>query len=315
MMYKHITNPTDGRNPTDKALAGHVQEIRELGRRAYDDVVEIGWRLSECKKIVRHGDWEPWLEREFGWSADTAINFMRVHELAKSRNFRDLNLPVSAIYLLAKPSTPDAARDEFMARAKAGEHVPLKEVKQVVSKIGGQQVAVVQRVGSSTNRTVKVQIQQIPAKQLKVAVAPVTKPAAATPVVSARNEELEAAKRQLEIKIVGLESEISELKKAAVYSPASWMKKSLAQRKQIVAGWGPAIVAEMNFRNLPADWLAELEHKAHYEFVRCLHKQPATKQREISALADIVSTMVEKQRAKKVESAPASIPTSSSQVH
>jgi hypothetical protein len=40
----------------------------------------------------------------------TALNFMQCHNFAKSGNLRDLSLPVSGLYLLAAPSTPDEAR-------------------------------------------------------------------------------------------------------------------------------------------------------------------------------------------------------------
>jgi hypothetical protein len=113
-------------------LAEHVAEIRRLGRRVIADVVEIGKRLTECKKIVGHGGWGPWLLREFGWTDDSALNFMRVYDLSKSRKFRDLNLPVSAIYLLARPSTPDEVRDDIIERAKAGEVVSVEAVREMV---------------------------------------------------------------------------------------------------------------------------------------------------------------------------------------
>lgn len=44
-------------------------------------------RLSECKAQCSHGRWLPRLEREFGWKDDTALNFMRVPEMVKSRKF------------------------------------------------------------------------------------------------------------------------------------------------------------------------------------------------------------------------------------
>jgi hypothetical protein len=111
---KHAkTSPLD--NPV---LAEHAAEIRRLGRRVVSDVIEIGGRLSECKRLVGHGNWLPWLDREFGWTEQTALNFIRARELSKSKNFLDLDLPVSALYLLAAPSTPDEARDEIINRAQ-----------------------------------------------------------------------------------------------------------------------------------------------------------------------------------------------------
>src|SRR6516162_2648405 len=109
--------------PDNPALTEHVAEIRRLGKRVVADVIEIGRHLKECKRIVGHGNWLEWLEREFGWTDDTALNFMRVYEMSKTQNFRDLNLPVAGLYLLAAPSTPQAARDEVISHAESGERV------------------------------------------------------------------------------------------------------------------------------------------------------------------------------------------------
>jgi hypothetical protein len=116
-------------------LAEHAAVIRRLGRRVITDIIEIGRRLCEAKKLVRHGDWEAWLEKEFGWSADTALNFMRVYELSKSRNFRDLNIAPSALYLLAKKSTPEPVRTESIERAEAGEAITVKDVKALKTEL------------------------------------------------------------------------------------------------------------------------------------------------------------------------------------
>ena len=60
------------------------------------------------------------MEREFGWKERTAQNFMSVYEMAqsKSANFADLSLPVSSLYMLAAPSTPEEARAEVIQRAE-----------------------------------------------------------------------------------------------------------------------------------------------------------------------------------------------------
>jgi hypothetical protein len=82
------------------ALADHAEVIRALAKRGIGDVIEIGRRLTDAKALLGHGEWLKWLDREFGWSDDTALNFMRVFDMSKSRNFRNLTLPVSALFLL-----------------------------------------------------------------------------------------------------------------------------------------------------------------------------------------------------------------------
>jgi hypothetical protein len=118
-------------------LAEHADAIRSLGKRVIADVIEIGRRLTEAKKLAGRGNWLLWLEREFGWTDKTAENFVNVYKLsqqAKIENFSDLSLPVSGLYLLAAPSTPKEARDEIIDRAEAGEKVSVAEIKETIAE-------------------------------------------------------------------------------------------------------------------------------------------------------------------------------------
>jgi hypothetical protein len=113
-------------------LAEYAREIRAFGKQA---VIEIGKRLIKAKAIAGHGNWLPWLDREFGWTDDTALNFMRVATLAESRNFRDLNVPVSGLYLLAAPSTPTEVVEAIAERGEQGERLSLAEVKTIIAEV------------------------------------------------------------------------------------------------------------------------------------------------------------------------------------
>jgi hypothetical protein len=117
-----------------RALARLADGIRLRGKRVIADVIEIGRDLSKAKTLCGHGGWLPWLRREFGWTEMSTLNLMRVYELSKSKNFLDLNLSVSSIYQLCAPSTPEAAVDETISRAKAGEAIPLKTVREIVGR-------------------------------------------------------------------------------------------------------------------------------------------------------------------------------------
>src|SRR6516225_1797036 len=119
--------------PANQALLSeHAAEIRALGKRALADLIEIGRLLTECKRICGHGNWLPWLEREFGWTEMTATRFINVYDMSKSNKLLDLELPISALYLLAAPSTPEAAKIEIVERAQAGEPLPVAEIKHLV---------------------------------------------------------------------------------------------------------------------------------------------------------------------------------------
>ena len=130
-----ISIPTSAAQAVDDDgafLALHAEAIRALLIRTKDQIIEIGCRLAECNEHIGHGNWYAWLDREFGWSVDTAENFIHVYEMSKTRDFRGLNLPISALYLLARPSTPKAARDEIFESAKVGK-VAVADVKQAIA--------------------------------------------------------------------------------------------------------------------------------------------------------------------------------------
>jgi hypothetical protein len=130
----------------DGWLNEHAVVIRMRARRMIGDIEEIGDRLITCRDRIRekwgHGNWYPWLEKKFGWSVDTADRYMHVAELAKSRNLRDLDMPLSGLYLLAAPTTPETARNEIIQRAEAGQKLSVADVKKTIKsakrKTGGQ---------------------------------------------------------------------------------------------------------------------------------------------------------------------------------
>jgi hypothetical protein len=114
-------------------LRERANTIRVLGKRAAADVIEIGKLLQECKDRILRGGWLPWLKTEFKWSADTATRLMRVYAMVKSRNLRnraDMTIDISALYLLAEPSTPEPVRDQFLSLAAAGEPVKRADVQK-----------------------------------------------------------------------------------------------------------------------------------------------------------------------------------------
>ena len=104
-------------------VSERVERIHNLARMTAAGIVQIGQYLSEVKARLKHGQFLEWIEREFAWGDDSARNFVRVFEMFKNRNFRDLEIDVSALYLIAAPSTPEPVRAEALRRAENGEPV------------------------------------------------------------------------------------------------------------------------------------------------------------------------------------------------
>jgi antitoxin (DNA-binding transcriptional repressor) of toxin-antitoxin stability system len=128
--------------PAVAALTEHASEIRRLGKQTVENVVEIGRRLTavrygldEARPLLGHGEWLPWLDREFGWSPSTAENYINLFKLsAKFPTVGNLDLDLRSLYILAAPSVPPEARAEIIERAEAGESVTVADVKTAIAK-------------------------------------------------------------------------------------------------------------------------------------------------------------------------------------
>ena len=116
------------------ALDEHAEAIRACGKRTVEAVLEIGRRLAEAKKLLGFGNFLPWIEREFGWSEDTAERFIALHALQRQiPQVAEFNLPISGLYLLARRSTPPEAVQAVVAMAQAGEPVTVTDVKAAIA--------------------------------------------------------------------------------------------------------------------------------------------------------------------------------------
>jgi hypothetical protein len=207
-MSSNRTNSPPASPDDNLALAGHAAAIHHLGRQAVKNVIEIGRRLTECKEIVRKlgGSWGDWLEHEFNWSDQQARRFIHVFEHKSELNkLLNSDFPVSALYLLAAPSTPKEARTEVIERAQAGETVPVAEVKRTIERTKGRKLASSKRK-PTTKPPTRTKSKHDAANDIGAT------SAFEIEWRDARIEELENAKRRLEIKITGLESEIEELR-------------------------------------------------------------------------------------------------------
>jgi DNA repair exonuclease SbcCD ATPase subunit len=100
-----------------------TDETQFLLKKTTDHIIKIGKNLLEVKAKLPHGMFGPWLQTEFSLSEDTARNFMHVADRFgdESRTVRDF--PVSVLYLLAAPSTPQKVVDDAFQRAASGERI------------------------------------------------------------------------------------------------------------------------------------------------------------------------------------------------
>jgi hypothetical protein len=119
---------------TDRFCAEQAEAIRVLGRRVVGDIIEIGNRLIAVKGRLQHGEWLPWLEREFGWSERGAQNYIAVANAfsGKSATVADLPIDAGALYLLAGPTVPEPAREKAVERAEQGDRITKAEAEKLI---------------------------------------------------------------------------------------------------------------------------------------------------------------------------------------
>lgn len=113
------------------ALMGAALAIKPLLRRAAGDIVQIGLHLIEVKNESVPGGFMAWVDAEFEMTYRTAKRFMEVAERLGDRIDNLSTLPVSALYMLARPSTPDEAIGQVESLVAGGEKPSLDDVEQI----------------------------------------------------------------------------------------------------------------------------------------------------------------------------------------
>jgi hypothetical protein len=121
----------------DPVLTKYAAEIRRLGKRVKEDVIEIGRILDRAQEHAGRGAWHLWVNAEFGWSDQTAYRFIHLYQAHLRSEFHKLwnsDLPLSGLYQLAAPKTPGTARNEIAERLEAGDDVSFAAVTEAIAR-------------------------------------------------------------------------------------------------------------------------------------------------------------------------------------
>jgi len=100
--------------------------------RTSQTIWENGRDLLEVKERLEHGQFQKWIEANFPWSYRTVKRFMEVAETFKSDKLADFNFSKSVLYLLAAPSTPEAAREEAIELAEDGKNLSYQQAEDLI---------------------------------------------------------------------------------------------------------------------------------------------------------------------------------------
>jgi hypothetical protein len=152
--------------PAAEFCAGQAEAIRLLVKRSAADILDIGRRLIAVKQRLGHGQWLPWLDKEFGWHQTTAAKFIRVAEsvdkLSPGLDLSDCTIDAGALYLLAAPEASDDWRREVVETAH-GKRITVEEAETIAAR----QVAEAVRKAREESRTAVDQAVKQAATQIK----------------------------------------------------------------------------------------------------------------------------------------------------
>lgn len=189
-----------------------------IKQRTSHAIIENGRDLLEAKARVGHGNFLAWIQGCFPWSQRTARRMMEVAEnikCGKLANLADMgNIHLSALYLLAQPSTPEAAREEAIARVEGGESLTHAQAKELIEA---------KKIISNLKGTIKALEAQIPTTdvlaqidKLKVDLGNAVNKPAEVKVVEKIPSDYESLKEQrdaLNVEIVTLQKKIKSITK------------------------------------------------------------------------------------------------------
>ncbi len=118
-MSTKMVEPRPGKLSTAEQveLTTIASRVKEGLRRTAADLLAIGADLNRAKMLVGHGNFGPWLDREFGLSRRSAEQFMAAARRFGTRSEVVSHLPAGTLLELSAPSVPD----ELVDRVVAGE--------------------------------------------------------------------------------------------------------------------------------------------------------------------------------------------------
>ncbi len=116
-----------------KTVEDAAIDIAVAGRRMAANIMQIGQRLNEVKKLLEHGQFTDWCEVEFGMNIRTAQRWMSVAETLGGKSDNLSHLGSSVLYLLAADSTPETVREAVIEEAASTGKAPsVAEVRKAI---------------------------------------------------------------------------------------------------------------------------------------------------------------------------------------
>ena len=114
-------------------LRNEASEIKSIMKRTVENTLEMGKKLTEVKKILPHGTFLEWSNREIGLHRSTVAQIMQVWEAFGHRPelICESNLNISIIYMLASRTVNEDFRSQILQLSESEEKLSFDTVKQL----------------------------------------------------------------------------------------------------------------------------------------------------------------------------------------
>jgi hypothetical protein len=124
---------------SDAEFADQLETLaREIERLERDAIIQIAAQVAKGHELFLHhrdeGGFRGWVEDRLQYSRAHAYRLLNVNKIVSQGWDTFGTLPVSAIYLLAAPSTPDEVRNQVAERVKAGEKLTCAKVTEAIAQ-------------------------------------------------------------------------------------------------------------------------------------------------------------------------------------
>ena len=139
LIVTEATSPFDY-STLDSAIAAEARTMADRIRtRIESSHLDTGRDLLTIKAKLDHGQFGKWLNAEFNMSERTAQNLMGLAEYANDKPATVADLPTTAVYKLAAPSTPKVIQEEIEQRVVKGERPSTREIEDRIAKAKDEQ--------------------------------------------------------------------------------------------------------------------------------------------------------------------------------
>jgi len=134
------------------------------------NIIEVGKRLIQAKKLLPHGEWQDWLEENFDLKYRMAANFMAVAERFGKVH---LNALLGQTQMVVMLSLPEGTEENFIAE-KAAEGMPVESmsVKKLREEVKKYNLKLSGTDGDSDKKSATI-VEDLPPKTVTVEVVPV----------------------------------------------------------------------------------------------------------------------------------------------